>query len=192
MAYIIFNFLTLFFIKIYDYFYKAIYSRCILALPVIFLLALLPALQYGVGTDYFSYERIFNQPSILEHYNRNNELFFYYLVKTIKLFDFDSKGFFSIISIIQATLILYSFNIFKRNNYNLVVLFFLFFTVTNLLHTQMNIIRASFAIYFFVISFLYKIEKNIYFAFLLLFSLFYLIILPMQYCLLYSYLIAGM
>ncbi|WP_442958724.1 MULTISPECIES: EpsG family protein [unclassified Providencia] len=160
MAYLIFNFLTLFVIKTYDFFYQSRLSRYLLTFPLIFLLSLLPSLQYGVGTDYFSYERIFNNPNILEHYNTNNELVFYYLVKFINSLTLDSKVFFSFISVFQSILIICTFNILKRNGYNLTVLFFLFFTVTNLLHTQMNIIRASLAIYFFVISFLYKIEKK--------------------------------
>ncbi|WP_430248594.1 EpsG family protein [Providencia sp. PAZ2] len=133
------------------------------------MLSLLPSLQYGVGSDYFSYERIFNNTNILEYYYRNNEIAFYYLVKVIHYFNSDSRFFFIFVSILQSCLIISSFNILKRHGYNLVIIFFLFFTVTNLLHTQMNIIRASFSIYLFVLALLYRLEnKNLNFIFLII------------------------
>ncbi|VEB76576.1 Uncharacterised protein [Providencia rustigianii] len=172
MEYLILNFLTLYVIYIYNKYYKSSHARYFISIAVVFMLSLLPSLQYGVGSDYFSYERIYNNTNILEYYYKNNEIAFYYLVKIVRYFDFDSKFFFIIISILQSLLIISSFNILKRHGYNLVIIFFLFFTVTNLLHTQMNIIRASFAIYLFILALLYKLEnKKIKFLFFIIIAI---------------------
>ncbi|MBD2820339.1 EpsG family protein [Xenorhabdus sp. 42] len=160
MIYLITNFLCLIYFYLYDYFFKKISLRILLSIGIIFFLASLPAFQYGVGTDYFSYENIFNTPSTLEHYYNNNEYAFYYLVKLTYTIGFGSKSFFIITSLIQSFLILIIFNILKKRGMYLPIIFFSFFTITNLMHTQMNLIRTSFSIYLFVIAILLRFNKK--------------------------------
>ncbi|MDE9453838.1 EpsG family protein [Xenorhabdus bovienii] len=166
MIYLITNFFCLIYFYLYDYYFKKHSTRFFISIGVVFFLALLPAFQYGVGTDYFSYEDIFNTPLILEHYYKNDEYAFYYLVKIIYSIGFNAKSFFVIVSLIQSILILSIFNILKKMGMFLPVVFFCFFTITNLMHTQMNLIRASFSIYLFITAILLRFNKENLYSFI--------------------------
>lgn len=157
MMYLIFNFSSMFFLYLRDR-WKVGWIGYIF---FFILISILPGFQYGVGTDYFSYENIYNNASVLEYYFNTKEYAFYYLVKCIHLFSDDSKFFFGIVAILQSLLITFIFIKFKAHNFVVFLLFFCFFSITNLMHTQMNIIRVSFSIYLFILSLLYKFEGRI-------------------------------
>lgn len=125
---------------------------------LVFVLAYLPSLQFGVGTDYFNYVRIFNSPEELELYYRKKEFFFYFLVKFLNYLGFPPQSLFVLTSLISALLLV---NILRKLNcegYRLGILVFCLVIVTNMLHNQMNIIRTYIAVYAIINVFLYKIE----------------------------------
>lgn len=62
----------------------------------------------------------------------------------------------------------YCFSVMENYGYSLVLVFFFFGLFTNLFHTQMNIIRASFSIYLFAISILYKFRGKLLLSFILM------------------------
>ncbi|WP_061013180.1 EpsG family protein [Photobacterium leiognathi] len=124
------------------------------------LISLIPAFQYNIGTDYFSYRRIFENENILEYYYNINEIFFFYFVKIIKTITNDTNVFFFCIALFQSFLINLIFYKLKIKGYKIAIVFFMFFCVTNLMNTQMNIIRASIAIYFFVLSVIYRYDEK--------------------------------
>ncbi|HGN0230708.1 TPA: EpsG family protein [Proteus mirabilis] len=160
MIYLISNFLSLTYFYIYSRFKYSIHNRIFLSIIIILLMSLIPGLQYKVGTDYSSYENIFNNPSTLEYYFNIKEYLFYYLTKLIYNFGLSSKAYFFIVAIIQSFLIFSLLILSKTKNTSLPILFFCFFTITNLMHTQMNIIRVSFSFYLFAISMLLHLNRN--------------------------------
>jgi len=132
-------------------------------------ICILPSVQYAVGTDYYSYERIYTIDSVLEHYYDNGEFAFFYFVKVLQLISRDAKFFFMAVSILQSILITVIFIKFKKVGFAVFFLFFLFFSVTNLMHTQMNIIRVSFSIYIFILSIFLKLEGKFLFSLMVFF-----------------------
>ncbi|WP_223672802.1 EpsG family protein [Proteus terrae] len=160
MIYLIGNFLSLTYFYIYSKFNYSIHNRIFLSIILIILMSLIPGLQYKVGTDYLSYENIFNSPSTLEYYFNIKEYLFYYLTKLIYNLELSSKAYFFIIAIIQSFLIFSLLTLSKTKNTSLPILFFCFFTITNLMHTQMNIIRVSFSFYLFSISLLLHLNRK--------------------------------
>ncbi|WP_305367128.1 EpsG family protein [Salmonella enterica] len=135
----------------------------------IFLIALLPAFQYGVGTDYFSYQNIYNNANVLDTFYQNKEYLFYAYVKFFQFLGGGFKTFVIYTSFLQSLLIFIIITQMCKNyGQSIIIIFFLFWTVTNLLHTQMNIIRASFAIYIFIISMLFKFRGKIIICFALM------------------------
>lgn len=162
MTYIIINFIATFFIYLYHVYRDSKCNFYITGGMFIFFVFLLPAFQYNVGTDYESYKNIYENADVLDvFFDHNNEFLFYYYVKFCQLLGADYYGFIILTSLIQAIII---FNILvyleRKYYYSIVVVFFLFWTMTNMLHTQMNIIRASFAIYLFIFSVLLKCKEN--------------------------------
>lgn len=124
---------------------------------VFVLLWFIPSFQYGVGTDYFNYIRIFDTPEDLDYYHRKYEYAFYYLVIFLNYFDFSSQSLFVSVGFIQVFLFLNFIQIaFPRYPYaHLALIFTFFFFVTNVFHNQLNVLRAYVAVLFFLNSYIY-------------------------------------
>ncbi len=124
---------------------KKRFSWLVAVAPVGVLYFSIPALQYGIGTDYFSYINIVElgySPGI----EKSGEFFFLYLIKILNHLDVNPQLFFVITAFLQASLIFYLFSILRSSGYLSYVLFFIFFTVTGIYHNQMNGVRQSLAI----------------------------------------------
>jgi len=163
MLYILFNSISLFFCYILD-----MKSTSLVKILIGFLFVLciyfLPSVQYGVGTDYFSYMNIFYDHSQLLYIFKKNEFAFYYFTLFVSSFA-SFETYIMIIVFIQSVLIFLTiFYLKKKGLASFLILFLTFFCVTNLMHTQMNLIRASFAMYLFAISFIFHADKKQFIA----------------------------
>ncbi|HCL7425248.1 TPA: O21 family O-antigen polymerase, partial [Escherichia coli] len=100
---------------------------------------------------------------------QNKEYLFYGYMRLYQLTGWGFKGFIALTALLQSLLVfVIVFQLWKNYGYSLVLVFFLFWVVTNLFHTQMNIIRASFSIYLFAISILYKFRGKLLLSFILM------------------------
>lgn len=145
------------------------YGKLIIGGICVFFMTLLPAFQYGVGTDYFSYQNIYNNANELDTFYQNKDYLFYGYMRLYQLTGWGFKGFIALTALLQSLLVfVIVFQLWKNYGYSLVLVFFLFWVVTNLFHTQMNIIRASFSIYLFAISILYKFRGKLLLSFILM------------------------
>lgn len=142
-------------------------------------LTIIPSIQQGIGSDYFSYYEDY-----LEKGNRyliNGEVAFYYLIYILNEFNLDAQYLFLLSALICNVLVviifykLYSINVIR----SLTVFMFVFLVYSNMYHNQMNIIRTYIAVYFFILSFIFKFERKIFLSFLLIFigSLFHKLVL---------------
>ena len=80
MAYIFFNFWAVALLMLIDQWRLTRKAQFFLLLFVLIVISFLPAFQYNVGSDYFSYVEIFSNHGKLDLYYRKNEFGFYYLV----------------------------------------------------------------------------------------------------------------
>ncbi|WP_394699172.1 EpsG family protein [uncultured Vibrio sp.] len=132
-------------------------------LSVFLLLWFIPSLQYGVGTDYFNYIRIFDTPTELDYYYRKYEYAFYYLVVFLNYLGLSSQSLFVSVGLIQILLFLNFIRVaYPRYPYvHIALVFSFFFFVTNVFHNQLNVLRAYVAVLFFMNAYVYFIRgKN--------------------------------
>lgn len=125
----------------------------------IFGYALVAGMQYGVGTDYFSYVDIFNSDSKVEQYNNAGEFLFYYTVKLLKFFQLPSQSLFLFISLIQAILFFGFIKLIKREGFSSIFFIFLFFVLTNIYQNQLNGIRQFVAVLLLPL-FLFSLDRR--------------------------------
>lgn len=161
-------------------------AKLVIYFMVIVTVTILPALQYDVGTDYFTYVDVYNKERRLEVYYNKQEYLFYYLLETLKSFKYPEQSLFVFISLIQSVLIVNVFRIIKNSNtqLSLSLLFFLFIVVTNMQHNQMNLLRSYVAVYAFLNAFLYwssnkKTKALAFFAFAFYWHKTILLVLPL-------------
>lgn len=140
----------------------------IISFNVFLILWAVPSLQHNVGTDYFSYISIYNDPSALDYYARKYEYGFYYVVVLLKEFDFDAQSLFVVVGFIQTALFINFIRIsFKKESYvGLALIFTFFFFTTNVFHNQMNVIRAYVSVLCFLNSIIYLRSGSAFLSFL--------------------------
>lgn len=158
MPFLVVNFICLFVFALADHVKN---DRNALVVVLVFAaawLAILPALQYGVGADYFSYRKIYEGEKSLEVFWGNREFFFYYLVKLLRFFGLPAQSLFVSVSFLSSLLLVNSFRILWEKGFNLASLFFLVFVATGMLHNQLNGIRNYIAVYLFLNAVLYKAD----------------------------------
>ncbi|WP_415050672.1 EpsG family protein [Fusobacterium ulcerans] len=121
-------------------------------------------LQFGVGTDYFNYLRIYNNPNYLELYFRKKEYIFYFYIKFIKFFFIEGQSFFIITSFLENLIFyIYLKTLLKNKIINLKKLWifiFLFLCFGTTFYNQTNGIRQYFNIYLLIIMSVFIINKN--------------------------------
>jgi len=132
-------------------------ERLLIYVLLIMWLAFLPSLQFGVGTDYFSYISIVENPEELSKYSYKGEYFFYYLVYFLTSIGFPSQSLFFFTSLLMSVLIV---NFFRKlgGGKDLAVLIFTFLFITGMYHNQLNGIRTYISVYLFVNALLYRFE----------------------------------
>lgn len=90
-------------------------------------MTLLPAFQYGVGTDYFSYQNIYNNANELDTFYQNKEYLFYGYMRLYQLTGWGFKGFIALTALLQSLLVfVIVFQLWKNYGYSLVLVFFFF------------------------------------------------------------------
>ena len=156
MLYLIFNLWSIGWLAILDRFRLNAPSRMFFFLYFAFLLSFLPAFQYNVGTDYFTYISIFENESKLELFFKKGELAFFYLVVFLKSLDLPSQSIFIVVSIISSVFILLALRLLNLHGYRYSIVFLCFFLMTGMLHNQMNGLRNYLAVYSFVCALLCK------------------------------------
>ena len=129
-------------------------------LPPFLAYFLLSALQYNVGSDYFSYIYIYQNPWVMDKYFNSGEYFFYFSNLFLNYLDAPPQAIFFVFSFIQSFFIFYYFKEMKKKGFYLWLLFFIFFTVTNILHNQMNGIRQYAALTLLPIISVFLYEKK--------------------------------
>lgn len=81
------------------------YGKLIIGGICVFFMTLLPAFQYGVGTDYFSYQNIYNNANELDTFYQNKEYLFYGYMRLYQLTGWGFKGFIALTALLQSLLV---------------------------------------------------------------------------------------
>lgn len=118
--------------------YKASFLSFLPAFLVYFFVA---GMQYGVGTDYFSYVDIYENPSIWNRYYSKKEYLFYWLNVLLNQLSLPTQSLFLAFSLVNSTLLFVYFKKIKSQGFILSLFFFAFFCVTNIYNNQLNGLR---------------------------------------------------
>lgn len=114
------------------------------------LFAFIPSTQEGVGTDYHSYIKIYNDDSYLNKYLTNGEIGSFLLIKVLKFFSDSPRLLFvaygSLTSFLFSIFLVSINSIFKINRLYLVC--FAFIVQSNLYHIQLSALRQILSVGF--------------------------------------------
>lgn len=124
--------------------------------------------QLGVGTDYYSYLAIFEGKKDLAYYAFKREFCFYGIVSFFQNLNVGGQFYFYLFAFLYV--LLYIGIVRKITNRNYVLFFFLFVTVSTMVHSQMNGIRQCTAVYFVTLAFLELIQgkKKFFFIYVII------------------------
>lgn len=138
---------------------KSVYL--ISVLPAVFCLILFPSIQNGVGSDYHSYIEIYNGSlDELYRFYLRGEYLFYYVFKFVIDYRIGGNSIFFLSTTFNVLFLFLFLLVMKKNKYNICILFFLFFIVTNNYHNQMNGIRQYMAVFLVPIMYCCLVEKK--------------------------------
>jgi len=110
--------------------------------------ALFAGLQYGVGTDYYSYLGMFKNQEYQKFYIKN-EYIYYLFYRFIELFDGEPQWIFVLSSVFNGFFLTLTLYLLKKYGYGITFIFFVYFSYTGMYHNQMNGLRQFSAIYIF-------------------------------------------
>lgn len=99
-----------------------------------------------------------NEGLALENIRYKGEYFFYYLIVILKHASLHHQFLFVFVSLFQMLLFFNLLRLLERNGYNIFIIVFVYFVVSNMYHNQMNVLRAFLAVYAFLNSYLYFAE----------------------------------
>lgn len=116
-------------------------SSFLAMLPAFCVYFLVAALQYDVGTDYFSYIGIFENENRHWYYFNRGEYLFFGLNQLLNWFSLPSQSIFFAISLIQASLFFLYLKLVKNKGFIVWLFFVTFFCVTNIYNNQLNGLR---------------------------------------------------
>ena len=137
-------------------------------------LCFLPALQFNVGTDYFSYYGMTRDPAQTDIIFNKGEYFFYFFVEFLSAFGFHGQWIFLFHSILSSLLLVNILRKLRGQGYFQWIALLLIVVVTGLIHNQMNGLRSMLAVYLFINAFIYKacgqFAKSILFSIIGIFS----------------------
>ena len=95
-----------------------------------FFMTLLPTFQYGVGTDYFSYQNIYNNANELDTFYQNKGISLLWIYEAISTDWMGFKGFIALTVLLQSLLVVcYCFSVMENYGYSLLFWFFFLFVV---------------------------------------------------------------
>ena len=153
----------LFYSQVYFYFLgkysTKLYKYYLLLTPIILLWVIIIGGQYNVGTDYFSYMKLFVGRESLSRYIDNGELLFVFLIRFCHNIGIYGQGILLVIVFIEVILYFYISQLIVSNK-NIWVLFVVYICFSTIFNNQMNGIRQYFAMYFFTLSVLKMLNRN--------------------------------
>jgi hypothetical protein len=138
---------------------KNSFELLFLLFPVFYIYTIGPAFQYGVGSDYFHYLRMYTV-EVEERLFYAGEYSFYYIVKFLRYFELGEQSMYIVTSIIQASLFFIILEKLKKYKFKRWLVFLIFFIVTGIYFNQMNTLRQFVAILSAPIFFIYLYEKK--------------------------------
>ncbi|MDR7017302.1 EpsG family protein [Acinetobacter sp. 3657] len=154
----VFFFITLYLYCVERFFSLNFWKQFVLWLPAFIIFAVVPSLQYNVGTDYSTYfQYYFNNEHAL--YLKKNEILYYYIVELGRFLG-DPQFQFILVSIIQAFLFFYLLFLLKIEGYKSWLIFLIFFLCTGIYHNQMNGLRQYICIYAVPIIAIHLYKRN--------------------------------
>lgn len=148
---------------VYFYFFRQ-KNKLSLLFPLILIWTIIIGGQYNVGTDYFSYLKIFYNENKLELYYRQQEYIFYFFIKLLRSFFKNGQFFFIIVGLIENLLLLVIIKKLINNKVltkkYLYLFIFIFFCYGSIFYNQMNMIRQYFNIYILMFLSFYILKKE--------------------------------
>jgi|SRR5690554_362441 len=164
MIFLLFNFWSTSLLFVLDHLRLKKVSQWVLLVLVFFIVMMLPAMQYGVGYDYFNYVEVFVNSDRLDVYARKNEYGFYYLVLLLRELGLPPQSFFIVASALMSASLVYCLQLLRGHGFKMAIIFVCFFLMTGMLHNQMNGIRNYIAAYFFLSALLSKFSGRYWFS----------------------------
>jgi hypothetical protein len=125
----------------------------------VFFMSIFGALQYGVGTDYFSYIDIYNQNRV-DIFTRNNEYISAFYINALRFFDLEAQYYIAFYAVLQALLLHVIFFKLSRENVSYGALLALFLIVTGLYFNQLNQLRQFTSFYFALVAALFLVKRK--------------------------------
>lgn len=165
MIYLIVFFLSLSYIFLLEVYgsTRSVSYWFIALIPIYFILFLIPAFQDGIGTDYHNYYDAYYTDYIRIFFNKG-ELFIFYIYVFLRNWDLGPQSFFYVMTVLNLALLGFTLALLKRFGYSILIVFFIWFVVTNYYHNQMNIIRQFFTVFAFPLLLLLLIEKRYFYS----------------------------
>lgn len=168
---------------------NSLFQFFLISMPLFYIYFIFPAVQFDVGTDYFSYSGIYSDPDHLSVFERKGEYLFVILYEIALYFKLGSQFIFFAASFINSVLFVIILYLLKKNGYKEWLIFIVFFTVTGIYHNQMNGLRQYVTVMSLPIAVVLVFYKQYWkFSFLFAFSrvahtfaIFHLLIFPIIY-----------
>lgn len=136
-------------------------------IPIMLLWVLILGGQDGVGTDYYSYKKIYEEHYVLGRFYKAGEYLFYYFVIFFSKFIKNGQFLFFFDAIIKVILFFIILKKTVSNKFSYIFIF-LYLSYSTIFYNQMNGIRNYLAGYFFTIGLIYLLEnKKVFFLFFL-------------------------
>lgn len=132
-------------------------------IPLYFFLFLIPGYQDGIGTDYHTYFNAYYTDYIRVFYNKG-ELFIFYLYVFLRDWGLGPQSFFYIMTGLNLVMLGFTLAFLKKFGYPILIVFFIWFVVTNYYHNQMNIIRQFVTVFAFPLLLLLLAEKRYFYS----------------------------
>ncbi len=147
----------------YFYFIRNIRKNSfVLFIPIILLWTIIIGGQYGVGTDYFSYIKIYEEHIGLERFYRIKEYLFYYFVVFFSSFIKNGQFLFFFDAFLKNILFFIIVKKIMKNTKYLYIYIFIFLCLGTTFYNQMNGLRNYLAMYFLTIGCMYLLENKNY------------------------------
>nr|WP_228490417.1 EpsG family protein [Vibrio parahaemolyticus] len=137
-----------------------VYNKWYLYIPLLLITVIPSSLQYGTGTDYFSYIIIYNTELNLESYIKKGEILFPYLIYFLKSMNLEAQSLFFCVSLFNGLLFSLLIKDLNKKGYSSWIFFFVFMTCTGVYHNQMNGLRQYMAVYALPLVAIFLSEKR--------------------------------
>tara|TARA_R110002012_G_scaffold308089_2_gene514093 strand:+ start:367 stop:1332 length:966 start_codon:yes stop_codon:yes gene_type:complete len=132
------------------------------------MLVIVSGTQLGVGTDYFTYYKMYSDELLLDRFYMSKEYFFYFFSKLLSYLNFSAQSIFICYAFFTFSFVFISFSYIEKNTrIRFFWLFVIFFITTGFFHNQMNLLRQYLAAAFLFSSVVFLFNGK-YIRFLIL------------------------